>query len=685
MAMPTYPLNKNNAWKAWARGDVKGFNAYLSQAFPDRPLITQDTRTNQMVSIVLQERTLANQAMTMGMNAVRLWLSGWTMHFSLEAQDWNNAAEAGWDSDTPLVAAYGQSEKTLADVAKLITGLMDQCEKLGLGVILTGAYPDHYHAAQPRSVWAEPGSFAREHLGMFWAAVIKKWGRHKALIGLDILNEPAPPLPSAGLSHGDWRRDPKGWGTLAQDVVTKIRAAEAQSGLSTPIPIIVETIGAAHTIRMFDGYTPGVGGEIIRDPADRIVYSIHHYDPWHVTHQGIAGDNWVDLGRVYGKTVARDVEGGYDKPYDWYRSPGPGWGRHKILVKDEASLEANWQDLINFQQYAADEGKTIALFVGEFAHVQPVLSHVEPMDPNREYLIDPENGVPSFRVAEASEGFVHPVFSTKHITGGWKKQNPSRWVTRLEPFTDGGVAKIRLYFDNLDPLLFGRTWFGGITDKELGSLAAHVVSRDANGQIFVVPPTPTPRPDVVLNLICARDPVTGAVLKDTVDRNKLPLKALNAVGFPISTKLAEPGDDNPAENALEWPMEKFSNTLFMKLIGEEGVIIEKALVTIRLNEFWVEVDAAAMQYPRFRQAIGLDPFRTSEGFFPAQAVAVFASATPYEEMEAGRDQFVADTLAICRKHRISWAYLDAGISTIGPIGWRASARTMRRLKDECER
>lgn len=690
--MPTYPLNRDNAWKAWSTGKVKGVNGYFGLIRPDGPIRIQDSSTGRIFDLTVKERTLGNQAIVQGMNSVRLWISGFIGYGSIEPVDWAHIGDeglkaapgaSGWDS----TAMLEEANVSISALAKMITDFLDQCKQLGIGVILTGNYGLYVRDNKAYTPWSAPGSDSREHLGMFWAEVVKKWGNHKALIGIDILNEPVPPAPlgTAVPTPAQWRQDPRGWGTLAQDVVNKVRAAEQAMGSTRPVPIIVETIsgGDAPTIRIFDPYTPGVGGSIIQDPADRLVYSFHHYCPLEITHQGVYGDTWVNVGRVYGKTVARGIAGGFGFAYDAIASFGEGWGRAKRLVKDEATLEQFWQDVVNFKKNAAAAGKPVALYLGEFSHVHPDVNQVEPADPKRSYLIDPENGVPVYRVCTGSEQYRHPIFSPEDRTGGWKKQHHSRWVTRFEPFVADGQNKVRLYFDNLDRLLFGRTWFPGFTATELGRLVNNIASGSVGSAMFVDPIPPSPRPDVILEKICQRDPKTGLIIRDKFDRTKVPLVNRFAVGFPVSTKPAEPGDAREDQNALEWDIDKFANTMLMTVVGPEGQIIHNAKVTIKIDEFWVEVNASDIKIPAYLQAVDLDP-NLIEGKFPAKAIAVFSSATPNAEMEAGRDQYIADTLAVCRRHGISWSFLDPANNSHGFIGWRASAASMKRLKADCE-
>jgi Cellulase (glycosyl hydrolase family 5) len=690
--LPTYPLKRVNAWKAWSKGHVKGVNSYISSVFEDQPVVTEDARTGRPVTVYMRPRTLANQAIAQGMNSVRVWLNGWSSKFAIIESDWDAIAEdglkagangTGWDSTRPLNYSFDPEFKTIADYTALITQLLDQCQKLGLGVIFTGTYYPHQHGGQDLSPWGNPGSAGRTNLAQFWVEVVKKWGNHPAIIGLDILNEPGPPVPAAGYSPAAWRNAPNGWCTLAQDVVDKIRAAEQALKVATPVPIVVEVTADARSITVFDPYTPGAGGSLIKDPAERIVYSFHHYSPHPVTHQGIFGDTWVNIGKVYGRSVARHATGGFSGPYGWYESLDSVWGPGKELVRDAQTLEDFWKDVINFQRNAAAAGKPVAIYVGEFGHIHPDVEQVEPADFNRTFLFDPANGVPTYRCVEGSERFFYPVFSPDHMTGGWKKQNPSRWVTRVEPFTGtDGQAKVRFYFDNLDRLLFGRTVFPRLKDSEMGGLLRGL-QETINHEVLVIPPTPTPRPRAILEKICVRDAATGQLNLNLIDRNKVPLKYRNAVGFPIGVKDFEPGDDDPSSTGMSWPIEKFNNTLLMSLYGPEGEILKKVPVKITLDEFWVEVDASVIKVDAYKQAMALDTNMVDDRF-PPKAVATFSMATPNAEMEAGRDQFVADTLAVCRRLGLSWAFLDNGGDSIGVMGWRASSKAMKLLKDDCE-
>lgn len=692
LTVPTYPLTLNNAWKAWTSGHVKGVNAYLDATQTDNQVKVQDTSTGKVFKFAVRHRSLGNLAIQQGSNAVRLWISDWSGGYPIAPEDWYNIAEAGktaaagssgWASKKALQSDYSPAVSTIAALAGLITEVMDQCQQLGLGVILTGNYPVVMIDKQASSPWVA-GSAARESLGLFWGEVVKKWGKHPALIGLDILNEPNPTIPAEGNIISAWRNSPNGWGTLAQDVINKVRAVEKAIKATTPVPIIVESPmgGVAQAMRMFDGFTPGVGGAPMVDPAGRVVYSFHHYSPNELTHQGVNDGDWANIGRVYGKTVARGIGGGLDMTYDSMNAFGEGWGRNKLLVKDQASLRAHWKPVIDFKNNAAAAGQPVVLYLGEFGYIHPEVDWVEPIDLKRSYLIDPDNGVPAYRVTGGSEQYKRPFYALTDRSGGWKKQHHSRWITRFEPFTVNGQAKVRLYFDNLDRLLFGRTWFPALSASELGSMVGQIEGT-VDGPMFVDPTPPTPRPTVILDLICAKDPVTGLTNYSKIDRNKVPLQNRFTIGFPVSTKLAEADDARTDQNALEWDISKFSNTLMMSVVGPEGEIISNAQVTVRADQFWVEVNASDIKIAKYRQAVEIDP-TLFEGKFPAKAVAAFRSATPNAEFEQGRDQFVADTLAICRELSMSWTFIDQANNYQGFIGWRASAAAMKIMKSDCE-
>jgi hypothetical protein len=224
--MPSIPLNRTNAWEHWRNGRIHATNN-------DNLGINAPATTVELNDPALQGQlkpasdAFSNIAIKKGLNAIRLFLeygapienatytngiktSTAPQRIELVAADWykigitdaqNNAGGAWGDAtflDKETTNSDALATKTrYKDISNQIQNILDQCHKLGLGVIVTGnpfgaslwsanLSKDRYIIDQKVNTQQLQSAFQA-----FWEAFVKKWGAHPALIGIDPLNEPS--------------------------------------------------------------------------------------------------------------------------------------------------------------------------------------------------------------------------------------------------------------------------------------------------------------------------------------------------------------------------------------------------------------------------------------------------------------------------------------------------------------
>ncbi len=121
----------------------------------------------------------------------------------------------------------------------------------------------------------------QEHLVEVWRKLAAKYRNHPMILGYDLLNEPHEEgLDFESAEVLDWQH-------LAAVVAKAIREIDPQT------PIIVETPA-------WDGPSGFIGFKPI--PVDRVIYSVHMYEPGRITHQGVVsviGEKFKDERYAY--------------------------------------------------------------------------------------------------------------------------------------------------------------------------------------------------------------------------------------------------------------------------------------------------------------------------------------------------------------------------------------------------
>ena len=174
-------------------------------------------------------------------------------------------------------------------------------------------------------------------LGDFWGRFATALGRHPAIVGFDLMNEPN------GL------KDFPSWPRSAQSAIDAIRKVD------TTTPIYVEG-DQYSTARNWPGANPEL---VITDPAGRLIYSAHIYLDRDAsgTHFGTAAQEGTDIGRgpwmlqpFIAWCKARKVQchiGEYGVPADASWQP--------VLAALYATLDANADTMTGAAWWAAGE------------------------------------------------------------------------------------------------------------------------------------------------------------------------------------------------------------------------------------------------------------------------------------------------------------------------------------------
>lgn len=689
--MPAIVLSRQNAWTAWLSSRVSGGSASLNAVAPDEATSVYDLARAMTVPMPVRHRQLGHMALRNQLNAVRIFIGGWSGGVFVSRRDWGVIAREGWSSGLPLQKITQPQVPTITALRSRITAILDQCASLGMGVILTGNMQELEGAPGRLTVsWKEPGEdapqaeqavlAARSDLAGFWARTVMQWGGHPALVGIDILNEPdGPEQPFDDLSR--LRTSTYGWPTLVQQVVERIRQAEvafwkaapaSMPRFPSPIPVIIgSTGGLAHTLSAFMAKSSRGNSLLIDDPAvwllgdagvraatgwnlagqganGWLIYSFHYYEPTGLTHQGVLGHTWANLGRPYPAGVSRSIRREHDPATGAYSDKGwaqsaaalsEEWGNTARRFDNVDDIRREWRIPVALKAMAEKAtGRKQPLFLGEFSFIQPVLESVAPSDPARSRMTYPDQrAIPVFsNLAWGEHAKYNPRW--EHVS-----QHPStRHITRLEVFDRNGQKWIRAFFDNLDRWKFGRIYIP-MQGRE------------------VLPPAP---PGHALN------PAERAIQE-----------GFFRSGFPVQfvDTAKAPKDGSPP---VSWPAQLFRNTVRMAVTAgvagtQPAAVSRDAAVTVELvaDQYWVEYpapSASVMPVPRRP----LDP-ATSQ--YPAVALATFFPAVSGEVMDASRERYVQDVLCAAQETGISWAYLGFD-SAPGFIGWRPSRGILQWLR-----
>lgn len=152
-------------------------------------------------------------------------------------------------------------DRTGANVIEM-RRLLGRARARNLRLIVVGAFEG---ADQP-TFWAS--SSLRDSFVETWAWFASTFGNDSGLCGLDLMNEPVPPMPA-----GDVAQAQAAWHPLAEATINAIRAQ------GVTLPVVFEPAPGGNVVGL-RGMTP------FSDP--QVVYSIHFYTPHDITHQLVA-------------------------------------------------------------------------------------------------------------------------------------------------------------------------------------------------------------------------------------------------------------------------------------------------------------------------------------------------------------------------------------------------------------
>jgi len=259
------------------------------------------------------------------------WRAGWLRGCTTENLPHVDVAtlDALWDQHATVARigmhfhAYGSRYMPAASDLDLLQTLLDAAAARGRGIVLLGLFDD---GAQPQPLWHDARRQSAWVAG--WRAfAATAAGRHPALAGVDLLNEPH--LPGQPLADAQ-----RSWHELASRALLALRRARCRA------PVVCEPVLGAHPSALRDM-------PLLADPA--VVYSPHFYTPHDITHQGVNA-HWTQT--VPYPAGAEWGLGGWD----------PALGPGRI---DAQRLAAELQAARDFQAR-----HRVPVYVGEFGCVR---------------------------------------------------------------------------------------------------------------------------------------------------------------------------------------------------------------------------------------------------------------------------------------------------------------------------
>ncbi len=148
--------------------------------------------------------------------------------------------------------------RAAADLASLRT-LLARAAARGVGVVVVGSF----QGVETPAFWSNAA--LRSSVVENWEWFAATFGDYPAIAGLDLMNEPNPPWPSADIAEAQ-----AAWHPLAEQVIAAIRQRRPV------IPIVFEPVAGGNVLGLH-------GLRRFADP--HIVYSPHFYTPHDITHQ----------------------------------------------------------------------------------------------------------------------------------------------------------------------------------------------------------------------------------------------------------------------------------------------------------------------------------------------------------------------------------------------------------------
>lgn len=245
--------------------------------------------------------------------------------------------------------AFGRDSYTQQNIDQLWPGCLDaaeaairEAEKVGLKVVLDLHSAPFVGNRSAVSTWENPKF--EESLLKAWAEMAKRflpYSERGVIWGYDIYNEPAvmkvegePPVSPEDYRIGDegGSGEPIQWRGIAENIISEIRKIDPH------VWIVYET-GIWNSPQSFRGLTP------LAD--QRVIYSVHTYDPHTFTHQGVGTTEDTPLTEIAAKlNIAYPGE-----------IAGEAW--------DKARMAKGFKRVREFQLKHA-----VPIYVGEFSVVR---------------------------------------------------------------------------------------------------------------------------------------------------------------------------------------------------------------------------------------------------------------------------------------------------------------------------
>ena len=630
--MPALPLNRTNAWECWRTGRIAATN--IDNMAIDSP------------GYLSTQSILRNLAIKHGYNAIRLWFHAASAvpggkDYSVLGQDMIaigknvnniNNGKNGW-ADTTGLTKCGLS---FDEVRLQILRVLDLCESLGIGVILTGNFfsgktsdASGNQMVEGR-LWVDnPNSEARDADGLpigptkakdmqdslvaFWKQTLQAFGSHNALIGIDLLNEPKPPILN-GLTLARYNSGrPDAWAPLAARLVKELRKVDPSAAAGSTMPripyIIAEDMSrglrpflsttlkdactyldmSTNTSYLVRDCTPA-GNSYGSLADDRIVYTIHTYRPLSFALQGVIDDTYCALGVTY---------------------PPNGLTREDVADDASANLVSKIQEFRTaagwdkvFEEAIAVKALGVPVFMGEFGAIEPNLDRVYPPKSGR---TDLKQGVSNVNAL------------TLNANTPLSDLNVYRRITQIEKSTDG-----KTYIFKMEGV---PKWAQPLTSVD------ESISAVLSGQ------------------------------------------GLGSQNYPKDGNICRVGPT--PFNAANWNAEWYRNdhaqaTVHLYVNGAWLMtpLFQDVMITLANNGDGVSSGTGTMCFsvPVSQVTGATDQIQNAQG--DVKAALSLKSGRTFDEVSAARLAFTKDVLRLCQRNHFSWAHFQETGNGPGFVGWR---------------
>lgn len=317
--MPNIIATNSNAYDLWKAGMIAATNAGISVNWLQAPGTASVPGGTAYRDGALQftENTLHNIALKGGFNAIRVFFDfgEYKNDAGVVEHDITTIARQGdavWsDSSTDRTTLHNWVIPRYSLVAAQVDSLLAMCARLGIGVILTNG---SYYSGPQQALWSD--KTLQNNLVTFWQVVAKRFAGKPALIGFDLLNEPEPGVISKGVTQPYTTMRSTGnlnnYKALIESCATAIRNSDSIT------PLVVQSCGGNINSLDFFRDASNNGANLIKDvrvnkygvktTVDRVVYSVHCYNPFRFSHQGIYEGVYHALGMCYPNFSAVDFE-----------------------------------------------------------------------------------------------------------------------------------------------------------------------------------------------------------------------------------------------------------------------------------------------------------------------------------------------------------------------------------------